>query len=143
MKSGSEILSDVLGHTEETINSFATVIGLKRSQNLYDIESGKIKNVSFRLASKIKSKYPEFNLNWILTGEGDMLISETKTNNSDPPQELLDRIKELEEDKENQKAQIKALTSSCNNWEEKYNELEIKYNELKNAGPSSKTGTDG
>jgi len=39
MKSGSEILKEVLEFTGESKNSLAKAIKLKRSQNLYDMES--------------------------------------------------------------------------------------------------------
>ncbi|GHV35641.1 hypothetical protein FACS1894180_0330 [Bacteroidia bacterium] len=45
-------------------------------QILYDIKNEKIKNLSKNLINVISEKYPEINKNWLLTGDGDMLITE-------------------------------------------------------------------
>lgn len=42
-------------------------------QNMYDIRSGKTKNVSYSIADKIIAKYPKYSRAWLLTGEGAML----------------------------------------------------------------------
>ena len=39
---------------------------------------GKQKSISGDLASKIVNTYPQFNINWLITGEGEMLISDKK-----------------------------------------------------------------
>lgn len=70
-----ERLEAVLTYTKNTYNSFAKSIGLKRSQNLYDIRDGKVKNISFELASTIINKYPEFRMSWLTKGEGDMILN--------------------------------------------------------------------
>src|SRR5690606_16619907 len=73
MLNASERLKEILKHTGLKYNSLAKRIGLKRSQNLYDIRDGKIQNISFELASMIGSEFPEFNGDWLLRGEGEML----------------------------------------------------------------------
>ena len=40
---------------------------------MYDIRSGKTKNVSYSIADKIIAKYPKYSRAWLLTGEGAML----------------------------------------------------------------------
>lgn len=66
-------LERILKKTGTTYNSFAKGIGMQRSQVLYDIRDGRIKDISASLATLIVKKYPEFNQTWLLTGEGDML----------------------------------------------------------------------
>lgn len=76
METGSEILARILDHLDIKINPFGKKIGLDRSQALYDIRDGKIKNISSDLAHKITTAYPEFNLGYILTGDGEMLVNQ-------------------------------------------------------------------
>ena len=45
-------------------------------QRIYDIVNGKTRNISHEIASKIVSLYPEINMSWLLTGEGEMIASE-------------------------------------------------------------------
>lgn len=85
MKDGSEILTEVLKYTRNTINSLGKEIDLKRSQNLYDIRNEKVKKLSFELASKIRLKYPEFNLDWLISGEGEMLNTKKKVSDTIKP----------------------------------------------------------
>ena len=53
-----------------------------RYQRILDIQNGKVKNISAEVASRIIDAYPQFNIEWLLTGEGEMLNSETKEPNS-------------------------------------------------------------
>lgn len=71
---GSAVISDLLGHLGIKSPTLASNIGVeyKRLQN---IETGKTKKVSGDLAHKITARYPEINIEWLLTGEGDMLRS--------------------------------------------------------------------
>lgn len=53
---------------------FAEAIGVS-PQNFYDLKSGKTKKVSQSVISKIIETYPQFNVHWVMSGEGDMLKS--------------------------------------------------------------------
>lgn len=53
---------------------FAEAIGVS-PQNFYDLKSGKTKKVSQSVISKIIETYPQFNIHWVMSGEGDMLKS--------------------------------------------------------------------
>jgi len=55
-----------------SVNAFALHIGLKRSENLYQIKKGN-HGVSKELANIISTKYPQISRSWLLTGEGEML----------------------------------------------------------------------
>ena len=56
-----------------SVNSFALNIGLKRSENLYQIKKGN-NGISRDLAALITTKYPTISKGWLLTGEGEMFI---------------------------------------------------------------------
>ncbi len=81
MKNGAEILNEVLELTGKTKNSLAKAINLKRSQNLYDIESGKVKNISSELSEKITLAFPHISREYLLTGEGNMILGKGESNN--------------------------------------------------------------
>ena len=66
-------LERVIKWTGLSINSFALTIGLKRSENLYQIKKGN-NGISRDLAELITAKYPSVSKGWLLTGEGETLI---------------------------------------------------------------------
>ncbi len=53
-------------------NAFAAQIGLSSPQSLYQIKSGK-HGISRAVAECIYNRYPEVDLGWLMTGEGEML----------------------------------------------------------------------
>lgn len=73
-----EILEELLSYKELNINALATEIGLSRAQALYDIQSGKTKNITPSMADRIIQKFPEFNRVWLRTGDGEMLNTDTQ-----------------------------------------------------------------
>ena len=73
MKKGSEIMNELLQREGINPNQLAEKIGLKRTQPIYDILSGKIKKISENYADKILLAFPEYRKVWILTGDGNML----------------------------------------------------------------------
>lgn len=73
-----ERIEELLKYSNMSAKKFAETIGIKTVQNLYDIQKGKIKNISKALAGKISETFPEIDKNWLLTGEGEML------NNANP-----------------------------------------------------------
>lgn len=70
-------LEQVIKWTGLSTNAFATGIGLKRSENLYQIKRGN-NSISKNLAELITRKYPFVNRAWLLTGEGDMFAENEK-----------------------------------------------------------------
>lgn len=64
-------LEQVIKWTGLSTNAFAAGIGLKRSENLYQIKRGN-NRISKNLAELITHKYPSVNRAWLLTGEGEM-----------------------------------------------------------------------
>lgn len=89
---GANIISKLLNYSELNPKSFSEKIGLIRPQSIYDIQSGKTKNISPNMADKIISVFPEVNRGWLLTGEGEML----KSKSNEPNQNIEDmKTKEL------------------------------------------------
>lgn len=78
-------LEEILKYTDLTINGLSIALGFKYPQKLYDIQNGK-HGISKNVANVIKEKFNDFNLMWLLTGEGDMLtrssITQTITTNN-------------------------------------------------------------
>lgn len=72
-----ERLECVIRWANMTINYFGRYIGLSRSENLYQIKAGK-NGISQNLARRITGKFPEISLAWLLTGEGEMMVSDVR-----------------------------------------------------------------
>jgi len=68
-------LEQVIKWTGLSTNSFAMAIGLKRSENLYQIKRGSY-GISKELARLITVKYTVISRSWLLTGDGQMLLSD-------------------------------------------------------------------
>lgn len=65
-------LEQVVKWAGTSTNKFALGIGLKRSENLYQIKRGAF-GISKELSSLITKKYPQISRSWLITGEGQML----------------------------------------------------------------------
>ncbi len=63
-----------------SVSAFARRVGLKRSENLFQIKRGR-NRISFALVDQICDHIPEISKAWLLTGEGAMIISD----NNDMP----------------------------------------------------------
>ncbi|MEG1622032.1 MAG: S24 family peptidase [Alistipes sp.] len=64
-------LEEVIRKADMTTNYFARYIGLSRGENLYQIKRGNY-GISRDLAQRIVARFPDINLLWLLTGEGQM-----------------------------------------------------------------------
>ena len=69
---GQEIINKVLEELDLKAPTFAESIGVTY-QRIFDLQKGKVKKVSSSVANSIINKYNQFNLSWLLTGEGEML----------------------------------------------------------------------
>lgn len=102
---GSEKINEILLNLGIKAPTFAKRIGVKY-QRILDIQSGKVKKISGELANYIINTYPQFDINWLLTGEGSMLkntdqpvsqggedatLSEADLNNSNTMKKYLDQ----------------------------------------------------
>ena len=89
---GADVIDKILDYTKLNPKSFSERIGLDRPQAIYDIQSGKTKTISPRMADKIISVFPEIDRVWLLTGEGEIL----KTAETAPaPTGVGERVKNL------------------------------------------------
>lgn len=75
--STKEIIDSILEHEGISASSFAKEIGIHPTQ-IYDLQSGKTKKISATVGNKIISVYPNYNLQWLLTGKGEMLKTESE-----------------------------------------------------------------
>lgn len=71
---GSEIISLILNDLSIKAPTFAKNIGVKY-QRILDIQNGKTKRISPTVSDLIIETYPQYNRNWLLTGEGEMLVT--------------------------------------------------------------------
>ena len=75
-------LKKVIDWSGLSVNSFAKHIGLKRAENLYQIKKGN-NSISKDLSELIAIKYCNISKFWLLTGEGDMFISDSEKANDE------------------------------------------------------------
>lgn len=71
-----QIIETLAEHFKVTVSELAQKSGYERAQSFYDVISGKTKNISPKMANKIAEAFPEINKDWLLTGNGSMLISQ-------------------------------------------------------------------
>lgn len=77
--SGEEIINQILEELNMKAPTFAEQIGVLY-QRIFDVQRGKTKKISSQLANAIIKAYPQFNITWLLTGEGQMKNSITGNN---------------------------------------------------------------
>lgn len=72
---GKDILNAILANEGITAAQLCQQIGLlgSKTQALYDTLRGKTQKVSPRIANLIRAAKPMYRLEWLLTGDGDML----------------------------------------------------------------------
>lgn len=68
-----ERLEAVLKETGNSYSSLAAEILLPQKQSLYDIKNGRVKSISFVIATKIHLRYPQYSIEW-LTGQSDVNV---------------------------------------------------------------------
>lgn len=71
-----ETINAILLQENITGAQLAKDIGLSRPQAIYDIINGKVAKVSARMANLIHSAKPMYSIDWLLTGEGNMINAE-------------------------------------------------------------------
>lgn len=64
-------LEKVIEFSGKTTSAFARDIGLSRAETLYQIKKGN-NHLSKELIKRIKNKYPNISVRWLLTGVGEM-----------------------------------------------------------------------
>lgn len=69
-----QIIETLAEHFKITVSELAQKAGYERAQSFYDVISGKTKNISPKMADKIVAVFPEISKDWLLTGNGSMLV---------------------------------------------------------------------
>jgi len=70
--SGKEKIEKILAELQIKAPTFASNIGIKY-QRIFDIQSKKTKNISGDVAKAISLKYPQYDINWLISGEDEMI----------------------------------------------------------------------
>jgi hypothetical protein len=78
MKVG-ERLNNIINHLNHNISSFSKSIGLSNNVTLMRNVKGD-STPSFSTLQKIKASYPEINIEWLISGEGEMIKESSKNN---------------------------------------------------------------
>ena len=71
-----QIMEALAEYLKISVAELSQKAGYERPQSFYDVQSGKTKNISPKMANNIVSAFPEINKDWLLTGNGEMLIEE-------------------------------------------------------------------
>lgn len=106
------ILVDQLANGKQKL--FAAHIGVAPS-TISNIIGYRLTKPSFDVLFKIKDKYPSVNLEWVVTGNGEMFLS-SQERKKNP---------ELESELNEAKNQIRALTAALNFMTEKLGKTEV------------------
>ena len=68
-----EIIQKITKDNNLNIAKFAEAIGVHPT-SFYEINSGKVKDISASLAKKIKDKFPQYSLDYLLTGQEEQKL---------------------------------------------------------------------
>ena len=71
-----QIMEALAEYLKISVAELSQKAGYERPQSFYDVQSGKTKNISPKMVNNIVSAFPEINKDWLLTGNGEMLIEE-------------------------------------------------------------------
>ncbi|WP_435416306.1 hypothetical protein [Polaribacter aestuariivivens] len=77
MKNSKEIFIELLEHLKLSANKLSVALGHKNNTKIYHVKNGRNK-ISSDLAKEITDKFSDISYSYLLTGEGEMLKSETK-----------------------------------------------------------------
>ncbi len=71
----SQRLQALVTHLNTNVKSLADLCGYDRPQAFYDILKGKTRNISPTVCERLMTVLPRLNRVWLLTGEGEMLLT--------------------------------------------------------------------
>ncbi len=80
----AERIKKIVEYSGLSIPKFAAHVGFKTPQAVRELIKGNTKSLSFEAKEKIISSYPEINEMWLVTGDGQMMATDTK---NQPPNE--------------------------------------------------------
>lgn len=72
-----QIIEALAEYLKISVAELSQKAGYERAQSFYDVLNGKTKNISPKMAKNIVSAFPEINKDWLLTGNGEMLVQNT------------------------------------------------------------------
>ena len=84
-----QIIEALAEYLKISVAELSQKAGYERAQSFYDVLNGKTKNISPKMANNIVSAFPEINKDWLLTGNGEMLIPEDPEDEEDELQTFL------------------------------------------------------
>lgn len=93
-------------------------------QNLLDIQTGRVKSISNKVATAIVAKYPQYNLKWLLTGEGEMLNQSAPTTEQQGDNFSRRIIETLMAHIDQLKEQLQTMNCKCQEQEKYIEELQ-------------------
>ena len=81
MKSGADVLNEILNELNLKAPTLAKTIGLPHYR-LSDIQAGRVKKISGEIARAINKEYPQYSIDYLLTGEKNSLSNDVSGNNN-------------------------------------------------------------
>lgn len=72
-----QIIEALAEYLKISVAELSQKAGYERAQSFYDVLNGKTKNISPKMAKNIVSAFPKINKDWLLTGNGEMLVQNT------------------------------------------------------------------
>lgn len=69
-------ISEIIGYYRISATTLAKNCGYETPQPIYDLSNGRTKSITTKMANRILAAYPEINMSWLLTGEGNMIQKE-------------------------------------------------------------------
>lgn len=117
-----ERISMLLGHLKMNANEFASSLGYKRTDRIYNVLNGR-NGISSAMARDINQKYKCISFDWLAYGEGEML-SPQSTENSGERVNLLNTPIPLETGEESStEANIERMANSFEDLMNKYEDM--------------------
>ena len=84
-----QIIEALADYLKISVAELSQKAGYERAQSFYDVLNGKTKNISPKMAKNIVSAFPEINKDWLLTGNGEMLVQNTPEEEEEEDDELV------------------------------------------------------
>ena len=75
----SERIAKIVELSGMSIPQFSTFVGFKTPQTVRELLKGNTKTLSYQAKEKIADAFPNININWLATGEGEMLKNSNNT----------------------------------------------------------------
>lgn len=115
---------ELIEHKKLNKNSFSKAIGVS-PQTLHHIVGGRRTKPSFEVLQKIMQTYSDISPNWMITGQGEMLIRNVKTHYPEPDDIEPDWVSEHKlASSKPKKTAMDHLTDSLNAKDARIKELE-------------------